>query len=86
MTTHAHISPKNLVIISQVFYPDSQATSQLLSALAQEFVKFPDLQDNGLNPHYAKKFFSVKVLSCHPSEARGKSSKTKRALGKRQHS
>ena len=68
-----HTSTKNVVIVSQVFYPDSQATSQLLSALAQEFIKDSSASEaKDLSP-LDHKNFSVKVLCCYPSQARGQS-------------
>jgi glycosyltransferase involved in cell wall biosynthesis len=50
------------VIITQVFYPDSQATSQLLSALAQALATPSKQRPTPLH---------IEVLSSYPSNARG---------------
>jgi glycosyltransferase involved in cell wall biosynthesis len=53
-----------IVMITQVFYPDSQATSQLLSALAQALAT-PSEQRSPSNLH-------IEVLCGYPSNARGR--------------
>ena len=70
MSKNREKNRKQVIIVTQVFYPDTQATSQLLSALATALASE--------TPETIEQKLAVKVLASYPSQARGQASSSHR--------